>query len=99
MVRNGRPVDSLAAVLRVMGDRTRMRVLLELRDRRQNVNSLAGLLDLPQPTVSRHLAILRMAGLVDSQRKGKEVHYALASNHGNAGLLRAILRFATAPSR
>jgi DNA-binding transcriptional ArsR family regulator len=38
---------------------------------------LHGALDLPQPTVSRHLAVLRHAGLVVGRRDGAWVHYAL----------------------
>jgi ArsR family transcriptional regulator len=36
-------------------------------------------LGLPQPTVSRHLAYLRRAGLVETRREGLWIHYRLAS--------------------
>lgn len=38
------------------------------------------LLELPQPTVSRHLAILRRAGLVVVTRRARFAHYALAQD-------------------
>ncbi len=42
------------------------------------VNDLAQLLDIPQPTASRHLRILRERGLVNSERQGTSIYYALA---------------------
>jgi ArsR family transcriptional regulator, arsenate/arsenite/antimonite-responsive transcriptional repressor len=42
-----------------------------------SVNDIAGQLDVCQPTVSHHLKILREAGLVQSERNGKQVFYSL----------------------
>ena len=50
-------------------------------------------LDLPQPTVSHHLRILRERGLVHSERRGAEVYYALTDHRviEALDLLRAVL--------
>lgn len=60
-----------------MGDPTRLRILLALQEAPQNVGELCVLLKMPQPSVSHHLSILRMASLVRNQRQGKEIFYSL----------------------
>jgi DNA-binding transcriptional ArsR family regulator len=42
-----------------------------------NVGEIVNALNVSQPTVSHHLAILRSAGLVDVRREGKQVYYSL----------------------
>jgi ArsR family transcriptional regulator len=56
-----------------------MRILNLLRDGKVCVCDLQQVLGLPQPTVSRHLGVLRHAGLVADTRSGNRVLYALAS--------------------
>jgi ArsR family transcriptional regulator len=46
-----------------------------------NVSALCEVLELAQPTVSHHLGLLREARLVRTRREGKQVHYALNSDH------------------
>ena len=43
------------------------------------VCDLTAVLDLPQPSVSRHMSVLRSAGLVVDRREGRWVHYKLAN--------------------
>ncbi len=56
------------------------------------VCDLMAVLDLPQSTVSRHLAYLRNAGLVNDQRKGVWMYYRLPAEPGEllAGILRVL---------
>ena len=61
----------------LLADKTRLRLLLELRAGERNVSDLTDELALPQPTVSHHLMILRQMGTVVSRRDGKRVFYAL----------------------
>lgn len=68
----------LDELLRAAGDPTRLRILNLLREGRVCVCDLQQVLGFPQPTVSRHLAVLRHAGLVDDTRSGNRVLYALA---------------------
>jgi DNA-binding transcriptional ArsR family regulator len=46
----------------------------------------------PQPTISRHLGILRMAGLVSNRRRGKEIFYSLGGAVTEMKLVRSILQ-------
>jgi DNA-binding transcriptional ArsR family regulator len=42
------------------------------------VNEISELLEIPQSTASRHLAVLRERGLVDTERQGTSIRYTLA---------------------
>ena len=78
MAKQSRHVESLAEIFRVLGDPTRLRIWLALQDKEEcNVTELCRQLKAPQPTVSHHLGILRMHGLVTNRREGKEIHYSL----------------------
>lgn len=68
----------LASVFRALADETRLRILALLRDGEVCVCHIQGGLQLPQPTISRHLAYLRKSGLVEARRDGIWMHYKLA---------------------
>jgi ArsR family transcriptional regulator len=70
--------ERLATVFKALADETRLRLLALLADDEVCVCHLQGSLRLPQPTVSRHLAYLRKAGLVAVRRDGVWMHYRLA---------------------
>ncbi len=70
-------------LLKAFADPVRLRLLNLLSDDREVcVCYLHGALELPQPTVSRHLAYLRKAGLVVGRKEGLWVHYRLAKPAG-----------------
>jgi DNA-binding transcriptional ArsR family regulator len=58
------------AVFRALADPTRRRILGLLRGGRRTVGELAGNFQTSRPAISRHLRILRSAGLVLTQREG-----------------------------
>lgn len=62
-------------VLRALADKTRQRVLAVLGRHELSVGELVDVLEQPQSTVSRHLRVLRDAGLVGDRRQGPTVHY------------------------
>lgn len=61
-----------------LADTNRILLLYTLSDNSHNVTELAEMLSLPQPTVSRHLKILRERGLVAAQRDGQAVYYQVS---------------------
>lgn len=77
-----------------LADSTRLILLYALADGPCTVSELTGQLDLPQPTISRHLKILRERGLVTATRQGMSVQYALTDERIIQALdiLRAIMR-------
>ena len=92
MARRKREVETLAQIFRVLGDATRLSLLASLKAGQMNVTSLCEALDMPQPTVSRHLGILRMAGLVDHRRQGKQIFYSLAAPASHKKVFQDVLK-------
>jgi DNA-binding transcriptional ArsR family regulator len=66
--------------LKALGDETRIRAVLALRDNELCVCQIVELLELAPSTVSKHLQILKEAGLVESRKKGRWVYYSLSES-------------------
>lgn len=62
---------------KAMADETRQKIMKICCCRFISVNEIVEQMNVTQPTVSHHLAILREAGLVDIQEKGKQTYYSL----------------------
>jgi ArsR family transcriptional regulator len=77
-----------------LADPTRLLLLYALADGPRNVSDLTQELKVPQPTVSRHLKVLREGGLVKATRQGASVQYELTDQRVIAALdiLRSVLR-------
>lgn len=65
----------------MLSDSTRVRLLWALIDEELAVNELAERVGKPAPSVSQHLAKLRMARLVRTRRDGTQVFYRLENEH------------------
>lgn len=74
-------VAELADLFRLLGDPTRLRILLACFDTPVAVNDIANKLDLSNSLVSHHLRLLRAARIVKANRHGKQVFYAAADQH------------------
>ena len=74
-----------AAVFRLLADPTRLRLLRVLAHDRFNVTELTGILALAQSGVSRHLGLLKDAGLVEEEREAGFVYYRLAHDADGDG--------------
>lgn len=74
----GLGVRPLTRLFRALGDETRLRIVALLSHGELCVCHIEKALGLSQPTASRHLGVLRAAGVVDSRRDGTWVYYALA---------------------
>lgn len=68
-------------VFRMLADPTRIQVLWALTDAELSVNELAEQVSKPAPSVSQHLAKLRMARLVRTRREGTTIFYSLENDH------------------
>ncbi len=77
---NDNPVllRAVAQRLQALADENRLRLLMRLRTGECTVSLLARELDLAQPSVSKHLSVLREAGLVTVRRQGVGAFYAVA---------------------
>jgi ArsR family transcriptional regulator len=76
-----------------LADPKRILILYALSEEARNVSELTDSLGLPQPTVSRHLKMLRERGLVLARREGQSVYYDIADQRVIQALdiLRAVL--------
>ena len=88
-----------SALFRLLGDATRLRLLRVLAEDRFNVTELTSILDAAQSGISRHLGLLKDAGLVVEEREAGYVYYRLneEARHNGHGSLWSLLdsQFAT----
>jgi DNA-binding transcriptional ArsR family regulator len=71
-------IELVARRFRVIGEPMRIRLLDHLRDAEHSVGELAGTLGATQQNVSKHLGVLYEAGVVERQKDGTRVVYAIA---------------------
>lgn len=72
----------LVQVFKLMSDETRLRILMYLmREGELHVTALCERLEQSQPAVSHHLALLRVAGLIEARRDGKHNYYSVRAKH------------------
>ena len=83
-----------AQICQALADPTRILLLYRLSEGPQNVGELASTLKISQPTVSRHLKVLRERGMVTTTRYGATVEYRLIDDRPIQALdlLRSVLR-------
>ena len=80
--------DKLAVQLWAIGDEVRLRILAELPfsencGKRSNVTALSERLQIPQPTISHHLRVLRQAGIVRKSKRCRDCYYYIDSKSGD----------------
>lgn len=76
----------LADLFRLLGDPTRLRIVLVCLDERRAVGAIAEALGLSSSLVRHHLRLLRAARIVRAERQGKQVFYLAADRHISAML-------------
>ncbi|MDL2201294.1 MULTISPECIES: ArsR/SmtB family transcription factor [Brucella] len=81
VLRSQQDISILAETFRLLGDPTRLRILLFCLSGPRSVGDIAESLDLSQTLVSHHLRLLRGARLVKGERQSKQVFYEIADRH------------------
>jgi len=71
-------VKDFTAVMKALSDQNRVKIIKMLQHKSMCVCEIKAALNLPQPSVSKHLKILEKAGLVSSQKDGLWVNYHLS---------------------
>jgi DNA-binding transcriptional ArsR family regulator len=74
-------IAQLADMFRLMGDPSRLRIILSCLHEPISVTEIAEQLELSQSLVSHHLRLLRAARVVASERRGKQIFYVAADEH------------------
>jgi DNA-binding transcriptional ArsR family regulator len=75
---NSYMADGETTVFRALADPTRRQILQDLRDGEMAAGDIASRFPIKGPSVSRHLSILKAAGLITERRDGNRILYALA---------------------
>jgi len=95
-------MEHILRCLRAMGDENRLRIVMLLMERELCVCQLMVVLGISQPLVSRHLSVLKDAGIVVLRKGGKQSYYSLseeAKAGGKSGLMKIVRRAAEADAR
>ncbi|GAB6156346.1 metalloregulator ArsR/SmtB family transcription factor [Desulfosporosinus burensis] len=74
-------IEAMAEEFKVLGDKTRLRILSLLQGRELCVCDLTEVFEISQPGVSQHMRRLRQTGFVNERRGGQWTYYSL--NMGN----------------
>ena len=68
-----------AEMCKVFSNPTRLEILNLLRDKEVSVTELINMSKLSQANISQHLSIMKSRGIVDSERKGKNICYRISN--------------------
>ena len=90
-------IAQLADLFHLLGDATRLRIVLACVAAPIAVSDIAAALDLSSSLVSHHLRLLRAARIVKAERQGKQVFYSAADAH-ISGVLGDMLEHIAEPS-
>ena len=71
--------SEFAGLFQALSDETRQRIMVLLDEKERSVTDLVKEFNLSQPSISRHLSILKNAGLIQKRREGQQVVYSLNS--------------------
>lgn len=90
-------IAQLADLFHLLGDPTRLRIVLACLAQPIAVSEIAATLDLSSSLVSHHLRLLRAARILKAERQGKQVFYSAADAH-ISGVLNDMLEHIAEPS-
>jgi len=76
--------DREAEILKVLGHPVRLKIVAGLMSQSCNVKKIWECLELPQATVSQHLALLKNKNIIEGKRDGVEVFYQVTSSEARS---------------
>ena len=82
--------DALAYFFKLMGDPTRLKLLITLLDGEACVSDLSNKLEMTLSAISHQLKLLKLAKVVKTRKEGKSVYYSLDDEHIHTILLMAL---------
>jgi ArsR family transcriptional regulator, zinc-responsive transcriptional repressor len=74
-------LEAAGELLRALAAPVRIAVVMQLRQSPRCVHELVDTLGVTQPLISQHLRVLKAAGVVRGERRGREVVYRLVDDH------------------
>lgn len=91
MVKSKVDLDKAVNVLKLLGDKTRLTIVVMLKLRECCVCEFQEVFDMSQPSISQHLRKLKDAGMVKEERRGQWVYYSLNQQSELYGLIEDIM--------
>jgi DNA-binding transcriptional ArsR family regulator len=76
-------MEKIVEVLKAVSDPTRLRILMSLYDKELCVCQIVALIELASSTISKHISILKHAGLINSRKDGRWIYYSMNKDAGN----------------
>ncbi|TCK21239.1 ArsR/SmtB family transcription factor [Pseudonocardia endophytica] len=76
-----RTLAAAGDLLRALAAPVRIAIVLQLLEDARCVHDLVDALGVTQPLISQHLRVLKAAGVVEGERRGREVLYSLVDDH------------------
>jgi ArsR family transcriptional regulator, arsenate/arsenite/antimonite-responsive transcriptional repressor len=83
-------VDGFMAITKALADESRVRTLMALGSGELCVCQIIDFLELAPSTVSRHMSVLRQAGLVKGRKQGRWMYYRLPGKEGSQAVRSAL---------
>ena len=82
-------MQDVLSITKALADKSRLRALMLLRHGELCVCQIIEVLGLAPSTVSKHMSLLRQAGLVDARKEGRWIHYRLAGRDASPAVQEA----------
>ena len=76
--------DKASKLMKVLSNPDRLLLLCQMTQAERSVSELEAITSIQQPTLSQQLTVLRLEGVVNTRREGKQIFYSIASNEALA---------------
>lgn len=84
-------IVKLETIIKLLGDKSRLKILYNLKGGEQCVCNIVDNLNISQPAVSQHLRKMRNLGLIEEEKRGQWIYYRLNKNNEYFNLVQQIL--------
>ena len=84
LVRLNAAADKASKLMKVLSNPDRLLLLCQMTQTERSVSELEAITSIQQPTLSQQLTVLRLEGVVNTRREGKQIFYSIASNEALA---------------
>lgn len=92
MIKQSIEIDQAAAVLKLLGDKTRLTMMRVLNDSDCCVCEFVAMFNTSQPAISQHIRKLKDAGLVKESRRGQWIFYSLNHQYEHFDFVQLLLQ-------
>ena len=84
LVKLNAAADKASKLMKVLSNPDRLLLLCQMTQAERSVSELEAITSIQQPTLSQQLTVLRLEGVVNTRREGKQIFYSIVSNEALA---------------